>query len=114
MHTRARLSAAQDGSLPLHVAAANQASEAVVVELLKAHAGAAAEKDEVCPPRSHLCALRSIACVHTRTHLLASALRRRGGCPCMLPCSTRRRRRWFEGCWRMARTRPRKVICDHV
>ena len=37
----------------MHVAAANQASEAVVVALLKAHAGAAAEKDEVCPPRSH-------------------------------------------------------------
>ena len=31
----------------MHVAAANQASKAVVVALLKAHAGAAAEKDEV-------------------------------------------------------------------
>ena len=56
MCIRALASAAQDGSLPLHVAAANQAAEAVVVELLKAHAGAAAEKDEVCPSRSHLCA----------------------------------------------------------
>ena len=40
---------AQAGKLPLHVAAANQASEAVVVALLEAHPEAATEKDQVLP-----------------------------------------------------------------
>ena len=74
MHTPARLCrAAQEGRLPLHVAARHQASEAVVAALLAAHPGAAQEKDKVRPPRLHPSALRSTACVHTPTYLLASA-----------------------------------------
>ena len=41
--------AAQRERLPLHVAAAFQASEAVVAALLKAYPDAAKEKDEVRP-----------------------------------------------------------------
>ena len=48
----ARLRAAQFGRLPLHVAAASQASEAVVAALLAAYPGAAKKKDKgnVRPP----------------------------------------------------------------
>ena len=42
--------AEQAGRLPLHYAAANQASEAVVKALLEAHHGAAKEKTNVRPP----------------------------------------------------------------
>ena len=45
----ARCRAAQRERLPLHVAAAFQASEAVVAALLKAYPDAAKEKDEVRP-----------------------------------------------------------------
>ena len=39
----------QEGWLPLHWSAANQASEAVVAALLKAYLEAAKETDQVCP-----------------------------------------------------------------
>ena len=42
-----RRRAAQDGGLPLHVAAANQASEDLVAALLTAYPDAAKEKDQV-------------------------------------------------------------------
>ena len=42
-----RRRAAQDGNLPLHGAAANQASEALVAALLEAYPDAVKEKDEV-------------------------------------------------------------------
>ena len=38
---------AQDGKLPLHLAAGNKASDAVVATLLTAYPDAAKEKDEV-------------------------------------------------------------------
>ena len=49
----ARRRAAQDGRLPLHHAARQKASEAVVATLLAAHPGAAKEKDKVLSPRPH-------------------------------------------------------------
>ena len=39
--------------LPLHIAVADQASEAVVAALLAAHPGAAKERDKVLPPLLH-------------------------------------------------------------
>ena len=51
--SRARICAAQDGSLPLHYAAEKQASEAVVAALLAVHPDAAKEKDKVRPPLLH-------------------------------------------------------------
>ena len=80
----------------------------MVKALLKAHPGAAEEKDGVRPPRPHN------ALSELRTHLLASALRRIGGCLCMLLPSTMRRRRWWRRCWRLTRARPRRgTRCSH-
>ena len=84
--------------LPLHYAARYQASEAVVVALLAAHPGAAAVKEWVEDhdhgyPFVHFGGFRKVrrvlplalcgtACVHTRSHSLAFAVRRKGCCRC--------------------------------
>ena len=80
-------SAAQDGSLPLHVAAANQASEAVVAALLKASPEAAKEKDKVRPPAHPFTLIVPlVAPLALLTRLLAVA---RCALPLSSPCAER-------------------------
>ena len=91
----------QDGRLPLHYAAAKQASEAVVVALLAAHPGAAKEQNRVrqpCPYTSHATFLLS-------SHCLA---RRLGGCRCTRPRQLGRRKQWCGRCWLHTQALPRR------
>ena len=79
----ARRRAAQSWKrLPLHFAAAGKASEVVVTALLAAYPGAAKDKVRLPSPRPHNVPseLGRTAYVHTRSHSLAAALHRVGGC----------------------------------
>ena len=54
------------------------------------------------------------ASVHTRSHLLAAALRRLGTSRCTLLRQGRRRRRWLGRSWRLILALPRRVTrCAH-
>ena len=79
----ARRRAAQSWKrLPLHFAAAGKASEVVLTALLAAYPGAAKDKVRLPSPRPHNVPseLGRTAYVHTRSHSLAAALHRVGGC----------------------------------
>ena len=112
-HSLAHRRAVQDGLQPLHHAAGQRASEAVVAALLEAHPGAAKEKDRVRPPCLHIAL--SIGPHRLPACLLSLALCRAalsvGGYRCIMLRERRRQRRWCRNCWRLTpallRRRPR-------
>jgi len=82
----------------------------LTLALPEAHLGAARKKDEVRTPRPH-----NRLYMHTRSHLLAAALRRVETSRCTLLRQGERRRRWLKGCWRLTLTLPRRrKKCTHT
>ena len=100
--TRPPPRAAQDESLPLHLALYGEALDAVVLALLAAYPGAAMERTDVRLPRPLLHRL------YARSHSPAATLRRVMSCRCTWPRALARRRRWWRRCSQLTRALSRR------